>query len=124
VVFDATGSGPVLASAVQMARRLGRLVLVGDTPTPSEQPLGPGVVSESIAILGVHGSLFSPETKPVMTDVFFRHVTRGHLNVRSMISDRLSPADAATVYPRLADGQGPLFASYFDWAQPVRHPVG
>ena len=65
VVFDATGHPAVLQSAVQLVRRLGRVVLVGDTPTPSEQRLGPGVVSNAVAILGIHAL-----TRPEVSDDF------------------------------------------------------
>jgi len=39
-----------------LVRRLGRVVLLGDTPTPTRQNLAPGVVSNSVAILGIHGT--------------------------------------------------------------------
>ena len=41
VVFDATGHPAVLSAAVGLVRRLGRVVLVGDTPTPSGSRSGP-----------------------------------------------------------------------------------
>jgi len=115
VVFDVTGSAKVLASAVQMARQLGRVVLVGDTPTPSRQMLGPGVVSESIAILGVHGSLFKTSLRPEITDLFFRFVERGNMRVAPMVAERHSPADAAAVYARLGSGDMAPGAVCFDW---------
>ena len=41
VVFDVTGHPAVLAPASLLLRKLGRLVLLGDSPTPSRQSLGP-----------------------------------------------------------------------------------
>ncbi|MEV3984407.1 zinc-binding dehydrogenase [Nonomuraea sp. NPDC049758] len=52
VVFDVTGNPAVLSQAVRLARTLGRVVLLGDTPTPSRQMLGPGVVSNSLTSSG------------------------------------------------------------------------
>ena len=44
VVFDITGHPAVLAPASLLLRKLGRLVLLGDSPTPSLQNLGPRIV--------------------------------------------------------------------------------
>jgi threonine dehydrogenase-like Zn-dependent dehydrogenase len=57
VVYDITGQPAVLAPCIPLLRKLGRLILLGDTPHPTQQYLGPGVVSNSIAILGIHGSM-------------------------------------------------------------------
>ena len=35
---------------------LGRVILLGDTPTPSRQQLGPRIVADSVSVLGVHAS--------------------------------------------------------------------
>src|SRR5581483_2384099 len=56
VVYDITGNPTVLAPATQLLRRLGRLVLLGDTPNPTQQHLGPGILSNSIAILAIHAT--------------------------------------------------------------------
>jgi threonine dehydrogenase-like Zn-dependent dehydrogenase len=64
VVLDVTGHPATLAPAIQLVRRQGRLVLLGDTPTPTRQHLGPGIVSDSIAILGIHGYSMPEKTTP------------------------------------------------------------
>ena len=46
VVFDITGHPAVLAPASLLLRKLGRLVLLGDSPTPSRQNLGPRIVGD------------------------------------------------------------------------------
>ena len=82
VVFDVTGHPAALAPCTQLVRRLGRLVLLGDTPTPGQQHLGPGVLFKSIAILGLHGyavpektSEFTPWTVETMSTVFFDYLS-------------------------------------------------
>ena len=55
VVFDITGHPAALAPASLLLRKLGRLVLLGDSPTPSRQNLGPrivGIRSRSWAFTG------------------------------------------------------------------------
>lgn len=64
VVFDITGNPRSLAPATRLLRQLGRIVLLGDTTTPSLQHLGPRVVADSIAILGIHGTMFPAAPSP------------------------------------------------------------
>ena len=105
VVFDVTGNPAALAPCIQLARRLGRVVLLGDTPAPTQQVLGPGVVSDSIAILGIHGTMtpaqasaFNPWTRQEVTALFFDYVMQGRMRVSDLITHRYSPLDAPQVY--------------------------
>jgi 2-desacetyl-2-hydroxyethyl bacteriochlorophyllide A dehydrogenase len=123
VVFDVTGHPAVLASAVALVRRLGRLVLLGDTPTPGQQMLGPGVVSRSIAILGTHGYVipdrkteFTPWTIDEMSQVFFDYVSRGKMNVDNLVTQHVSPLDAPDIYSGLAKDRSSALGIIFDWS--------
>ncbi|HZQ09386.1 MAG TPA: zinc-binding dehydrogenase, partial [Anaerolineae bacterium] len=105
VVFDVTGNPEVLAPATELLRPMGRLVLLGDTPTPSEQRLGPNVVSHSLAILGIHslaraiqGSEFSQWGARDMVNLFFEYVLQKKMRVADLITQRVSPRAAAEVY--------------------------
>ncbi|MEU1726887.1 zinc-binding dehydrogenase [Nonomuraea sp. NPDC005692] len=121
VVFDVTGNPAVLSQAVRLARPLGRVVLLGDTPTPSRQMLGPGVVSDSLTILGAHADLVSddpsagPLNRDAVTGLYFRRLSSGTFRTAGMISEQVSPMDAASVYARLRDGGAPAGALCFDW---------
>ncbi|MEV4399454.1 zinc-binding dehydrogenase [Nonomuraea sp. NPDC049607] len=121
VVFDVTGNPAVLSQAVRLARTLGRVVLLGDTPTPSRQMLGPGVVSNSLTILGAHADLVSddpsagPLNRDAVTGLYFRRLASGTFRTAGMISERVSPMDAAATYARLRDGGAPAGALCFDW---------
>lgn len=123
VVFDITGHGAVLAPSSLLLRKLGRLVLLGDSPTPSQQPLGPRIVGDSIAILGVHGLLypsvatpFNQWTAAAMTALFFDYVQSGRMKVAPLITHRVSPLEAYAVYNRIARDANAL-GIVFDWAK-------
>ena len=123
VVFDVTGHPAVLASAVTLVRKLGRLVLLGDTPTPGQQMLGPGVVSRSIAILGTHGYVvpdkrteFTPWTVEEMSHVFFDYMSRGKMDVDSLITRYASPLDAPKLYYELVKDRSQALGIIFDWS--------
>lgn len=123
VVFDVTGHPAVLAAAVTLVRRLGRLVLLGDTPTPGQQMLGPGVVSRSIAILGTHGHVvpdkkteFAPWTIEEMSHVFFDYLSRGQMDVDNLVTRHASPLDAPDIYSGLAKDRSQALGIIFDWS--------
>ncbi len=124
VVFDITGHPAVLAPASLLLRKLGRLILLGDSPTPSQQHLGPRVVGDSISILGQHGFLF-PETATVfnpwtaaeMTAVFFDFLLQKRMNVLPLIDRSESPRDADRVYRGLMEGRDSAIGVLFDWSR-------
>lgn len=122
VVFDVTGHPATLAPCIQLVRRCGRLVLLGDTPIPSQQHLGPGVVSNAISILGTHGYVvphqtteFTPWTLETMSDVFFDYVAQGRMRVADMVTHRYSPLEAPEVYRKLAQDRSSAMGVIFDW---------
>jgi threonine dehydrogenase-like Zn-dependent dehydrogenase len=124
VVFDITGHPAVLASAVQLLRRLGRVVLLGDTPTPTQQYLGPGVLSNSLAILGIHGfmtpehaSEFNPWTRHEITALFHDYLSQGRMRVSDLITQRSSPLEAPQVYEGLLQDRSSQIGVIFDWSR-------
>ena len=124
VVFDATGHPAVLASAIQLVRRLGRVVLVGDTPTPSEQRLGPGVVSNAVAILGIHALTrpevsddFHPWSAGEIAGLFFDYLLQGRIRVDDLVTRHHSPLDAPQVYADLMGDRSGVIGVVFDWSR-------
>lgn len=122
-VIDVTGHPAVLAPATQLVRQLGRVVLLGDSPTPSQQQLGPRVVVDSIAILGMHGtrhpeeaSIFSPWSGKEMTALFFDYLQQGRMRVADLITQRCSPREAPRVYADLVRDRSGALGVLFDWS--------
>ena len=123
VVFDITGHPPVLAPAIQLLRRLGRVVLLGDTPNPTQQYLGPGVVSNSIAILGIHATTrpdeasdFNQWSAQEMAALFFDYLLQGRMRVSDLVTHRYSPLDAPQVYENLRRDRSAAIGVIFDWS--------
>jgi len=122
VVFDVTGHPAVLAAAVGLLHRFGRLVLLGDTPTPTQQVLGPGVLSNSLTILGIHGtahpdagSEFAPWSRPEMYDLFFDYLAQGRMRVADLVTQRYSPLDAPAAYDLLLHDPTAALGVILDW---------
>lgn len=124
VVFDVTGHPATLAPCIQLARQLGRLVLLGDTPVPTQQHLGPGVVFNSVAILGIHGYMvperttpFTPWTVDRMSGVFFDYLLSGQMQVVDLVTRRCSPMEAPEVYLGLLKDRSTDVGVIFDWSR-------
>ncbi len=127
VVYDVTGHPATLAPALLLLRRLGRLVLLGDTPHPTAQYLGPGVVSNSLTILGIHGTAhpetasdFAPWSRPEMYDLFTEFLAQGRMEVADLITHHFRADEAPAAYDLLlqdrASAGGPsALGVVLDW---------
>jgi 2-desacetyl-2-hydroxyethyl bacteriochlorophyllide A dehydrogenase len=124
VVYDVTGSPPVFESALTLLRRFGRLVLLGDTGSPSAQHLTGDVVTKGLSILGAHDS--NPPALSTdheywshqrMADLFYTYVLRGDMRVTDLITHRFSPADAPQAYRILREERATAMGVLFDWTQ-------
>jgi len=124
VVFDVTGHAAVFSAALGMVRRLGRLMLLGDTGTPSQQHLTADVITRGISIIGTHdgnppaeGNDWYPWSHARMAEVFFDLLAQGRLNVRDITSHVVSPLDAPQVYRGLVERRGEHLGVVFDWSR-------
>jgi 2-desacetyl-2-hydroxyethyl bacteriochlorophyllide A dehydrogenase len=124
VAFDITGRPDVLAPTTRLVHPLGRVILLGDTPTPSRQYLGPRIVADSVSVLGIHASaapevatLRDPWTLPAMTALFFDWIASGHLDVDSLVTHRFIPSQAAEVYESLREDRSSYLGVILDWTE-------
>ncbi len=122
MVFDVTGNPAVLQQAVRLCRKLGRVILLGDTTVPTQQCLGPGVVSNSIRIDGIHLAMspaeytvFNPWTYEEMVKLYLEYVRIGKMNADDLISHTYNPFDAPRVYNDLLEAKGDYLGVVFDW---------
>ena len=122
VAFDITGHPAVLAPTTRLVRQLGRVILLGDTPTPSRQHLGPRVVGDSVSVLGVHASaapevasLRDPWTLSAMTALFFDFIADRRMDVDVLASHRFTPDEAADVYEALRRDRSGYLGVLLDW---------
>jgi len=122
VVFDVTGRPAALADATRLLRPLGRLVLVGDSPTPSRQHLGPRVVADGLSIIGVHANTAPPIAGPTapwsaatMVDLFLRFAADGRLDPAPLVARRIRPADAPDHYRHALERADGELGVLIDW---------
>jgi 2-desacetyl-2-hydroxyethyl bacteriochlorophyllide A dehydrogenase len=122
VVYDVTGAPAVFPTALRLLRRFGRLVLLGDTGTPTEQRLTGDVVTKGLHIIGAHDGNPPAEStdhaywsSQRMAELFFTYLQRGDMHVRELITHRYTPAEAPRAYSLLRDQRATTMGVIFDW---------
>lgn len=123
VAYDVTGNAAVFPHALRMLRRFGRLVLLGDTGTPSEQHLTSDLITRGLAVLGAHDNN-PPSTATehacwsheAMWRLFFTYLRRGDMRVSDLITHRVDPCDAPSVYAMLRERRAETMGVVFDWS--------
>jgi 2-desacetyl-2-hydroxyethyl bacteriochlorophyllide A dehydrogenase len=123
-LYEITGLSDSLAPCIPLVRKLGRVILLGDTPTPTQQRLGPGLVSNSVAILGIHGTMvpehaseFNPWTRDEAVALFFDYLLQGRMRVSDLVTHRFAPREAPAVYAGLVRDRSAVMGAMFDWSQ-------
>jgi threonine dehydrogenase-like Zn-dependent dehydrogenase len=112
VVYDITGFPAVFATALPLARRFGKVVLLGDAGNPQMQTLTPDVVTRGVRIVGAHDGHTvatatdrEPWTDRAVSELFLTYLSRGQINVHDLITHRFKPEQAPEVYPMLQTPQ-------------------
>lgn len=124
VVYDVTGNAAVLPAALPLVRRFGRLMILGDTGSPSSQHLTSDVIRRGLRIIGTHDI----DPPPVSTDyafwshaqmtrLFFRYLLRGDMRVSDLITHRYHPTEAAEAYRMLREQRASAMGVVFDWTR-------
>ena len=122
VVYDVTGHPAVFSAALALPRRFGKVILLGDAGTPSEQRLTSDVIRRGLRIIGAHDN----NPPPVGTDhlwwshhnmarLFFTYLLRGEMEVSSLVTHRYAPTEAPLCYEALATDRSGALGVLFDW---------
>jgi 2-desacetyl-2-hydroxyethyl bacteriochlorophyllide A dehydrogenase len=125
VVIEATGSTEPIKQAFLLARRLGRVVLLGSTRGSVDGvDFYHDVHRKGLTIFGAHTS-----TRSERDDIANRFTTRtdrrtvlellasGRVKVKPLISDTVPWQDAPRAYQRLSDRSEQLMTINLDWRQ-------
>ena len=124
VVYDITGNAAVLPTALPLARRFGKMLLLGDTGTPSDQRLTGDIIRRGVTLIGAHSSNPPPAatdyahwTHEHMTKLFFTYLERGQMQVEDLITHRFDPREAAAAYAMLTKDRSQAMGVLFDWTR-------
>lgn len=123
-VIEASGAPAPIIDAFHLARRLGRVALLGSTRGPTEKvDFYSDVHRKGLTIVGAHNS-----TRPAADDIgaWFTAQTdirtvldllaTKRVNAKPLLTETLKAADAPRGYERLVDRNNPLMTVALDWA--------
>jgi threonine dehydrogenase-like Zn-dependent dehydrogenase len=123
-VYDITGNDKVFAAAQQMLRKLGKLVLIGDTGSPAGQQLTSAVIGKSLQIIASHATVTPPVdsewahwTRANMIQLFFRYLKDGRMRVSDLNTHVFSPREAQAAYQKLLHERAGTMGVHFDWSK-------
>ncbi|MFD7989447.1 zinc-binding alcohol dehydrogenase [Kitasatospora indigofera] len=126
VVYDVTGAAAVFAAAQRAVRKYGRLVLLGDTGTPSAQSLTPELINNGLTVVGahdMHGEFPADERSPWnnqrMGELFFGYLERGAMSTDALVSHRFPAEQAEAAYRLVRQRPAGLTGLLFDWGGPA-----
>lgn len=124
VVIDATGNPLVLADACTLARKNGKVLIIGDTTQPHKQALGPGVISNYLTIMGAHAKMFVDEENPFFPytwarihQICYDYMLQGRLCVKGLSTLEAAPQDMPALYARLLEDTRFATGIQIDWSK-------
>jgi 2-desacetyl-2-hydroxyethyl bacteriochlorophyllide A dehydrogenase len=119
VVIDATGNAEVFAQVLPLVATRGRVVILGNTGSPSAQRLTDDVITRALHIVGAHDVL-SMLDQPwdgdrAIHDLFFHLVRTGRFDLDGLVTDVFAPRDAGAAYRALDEQPDETLGVCFDW---------
>lgn len=124
-IVEVTGAAKALEQALTYVARQGRISLTGCTRIPDANlDFYQLVHKPGVSLIGAH-TFVRPEqdsypgywTAYDDHEVLLKLLAAGRLQVRPIVSEVVSPADAPAVYSRLADDPQPPLGVVFDWSK-------
>lgn len=118
VVIDSTGHSGVFASALSLADRLGRVVVLGDTGSPAGQQLTSDVITRGLSIVGAHDCLETPQwNNATITRYFLDLAASGRFSLEGLNTHFFSPADSVKAYETANRERAKTMGIVFDWRE-------
>jgi 2-desacetyl-2-hydroxyethyl bacteriochlorophyllide A dehydrogenase len=114
VVIDGTGNPKVFATSLKIARRFGRVIILGDTGTPTQQHLTADLITKGLSIVGAHdthddGSSIYP--------LFFNLIESKRFDLSGLNTNEFSGDQSVEAYETANARRGETMGIVFDWSK-------
>ena len=117
IVIDSTGHPVVFASALGLARAFGKVVILGDTGTPSQQHLTSDVVNRGIHIVGAHDGHNTEEWPQwKIIELFLDMVAGGRISLDKMNTHYFKPNECKDAYGVVNKDRASTMGVIFKWS--------
>jgi 2-desacetyl-2-hydroxyethyl bacteriochlorophyllide A dehydrogenase len=118
-VIDTTGNADVLAAVLPVVAMQGRVVVLGNTGSPTRQHLTDDLITKGLQIVGAHDvlSMLGPawDGDRSLHDLFFHLMRTGRFDLDGLITDVVSPAHADAAYRAVDERPDEHLGVCFDW---------
>ncbi|MGV3617259.1 MAG: zinc-dependent alcohol dehydrogenase [Fimbriimonas sp.] len=116
IVIDTTGHAAVFAAALPLVADRGRLVVLGDTGTPSEQRLTMDVIRRGLHIVGAH-DMHDDDRWYLQTiaGLFFDLVRTGRYSLDGLNTHAFTPEECVDAYGLLTERRAETLGVQFRW---------
>lgn len=114
VVIDTTGNAAVFAHATTLAADRGRIVIVGDTGSPTNQHLTGDVLGRGLSIVAAHDTHW-PGNPESIVGMCFDLALSGRFPLDGLNTHSFKPAAAAEAYHIANTKRGETMGILFDW---------
>lgn len=119
IVIDSTGHAATFADALRVVADRGRVVLLGDTGSPTSQHLTGDVIRRNITIVGAHELYTDGDSRwdgdRDIVRLFLRLAASGRFGTDGLVTHRFRPQDASAAYQLVATAGGDVMGIVFDW---------
>lgn len=116
VVMDTTGNAEVFITALSLADRFGRVVILGDTGRPTNQHLSSDVIIKGLTIVGVHDGHNTEEwNNATIAELFFTLANLGRFSLEKLNTHYFQPEDCAAAYETANRERTKTMGIVFDW---------
>ena len=121
VVIDSTGHSGVFATALTLAANYGKVVVMGDTGTPTQQALTSDVILRGLNIVGAHDGHSIPGwSGPGVMQFFLQLVASGRFPMEGLTSHVFAPENCAEAYATANRDRASTMGILFDWTGELR----
>jgi 2-desacetyl-2-hydroxyethyl bacteriochlorophyllide A dehydrogenase len=123
IVFEVTGSPAAVPGAVKLARKMGRVILLGSSRGPTTIDLHDEVHTLSLEVIGAHNSSHPPAETPNTpwslardVELFYQWQAAGIVDVRPLITHRYPGLQAPEAFRMLLEDRTQALGVVLDWS--------
>jgi 2-desacetyl-2-hydroxyethyl bacteriochlorophyllide A dehydrogenase len=118
VVIDSTGNAQVFSKALTLADKYGKVVILGDTGSPSQQNLSPDVITRGLTIVGAH-DMHNDQTwnNQSVAQLLFSLIKTRRFSLEGLNTHVFDPKDCTEAYTTANTKRPETMGIIFDWTK-------
>ena len=115
-MIDTTGHHAVFAECFKVARKFGRIVILGDTGSPSKQCLSHDVMKKGLTIVAAHDCHETPDwdSKKIIS-LLFNLAIKGRFSLDGLVTHRFKPEEFQKAYDTANTKRNETIGILFKW---------